>query len=312
MNNARVGLARNTNIATARLLDDGLNLEASTARSEALAILEKIFEISGIENPAREARISLCAASGLSPVALIIDPLAPLGSAASKVQQVAARRATGEPLSRILGKREFWGLSFAVTPHVLDPRPETETIVEAALSILSDRRHDPLRILDLGVGSGALLCALLTEFGAARGVGVDISADAAEVARANLQACGLSLRAEIRVGEWSSGLLGRFDLIVSNPPYIPTADLAKLPREVRDFDPALALDGGGDGLRAYRRILPESRCLLAPGGWLITELGADQATDVSAIATECGFTDVTTYQDLAGVDRVLAAAQARS
>ena len=216
------------------------------------------------------------------------------------------RRAAGEPLSRIVGKREFWGLSFAISPHVLDPRPETETIVEAALSILSDRREDPLHILDLGVGSGALLCALLTEFGAARGIGVDISADAADVARGNLQACGLSLRAEIRVGDWTSGLEGRFDLIVSNPPYIPTADLAGLPREVRDFDPWLALDGGIDGLAAYRRIMPESRLLLAPGGWLLAELGAGQAAEVTAIAKQCGFTDVRTYQDLAGVDRVVA------
>src|SRR5580704_14606201 len=272
-------------------LTNGLNLEASTARSEALASLEKTFQISGIENPAREARISLCTASGLSPVALIIDPGEPLGSAASKVQEVAARRAAGEPLSRIVGKREFWGLSFAITRHVLDPRPETETIVEAALSILSDRRNDPLLILDLGVGSGALLCALLTEFGAARGLGVDISADAADVARGNLQACGLRPRAEIRVGDWTIGLVGRFDLIVSNPPYIPTADLAGLPREVRDFDPSLALDGGIDGLDAYRRILPESKRLLAPDGWLLAELGAGQAPDVAAIANQCGFTD---------------------
>ena len=209
-------------------------------------------------------------------------------------------------MSRIVGKREFWGLSFAITPHVLDPRPETETLVEAALSILSDRRKDPLRILDLGVGSGALLCALLTEFDAARGIGVDISADAAEVAQGNLQACGLSLRAEIRVGDWTSGLEGRFDLIVSNPPYIATADLAGLPREVRNYDPRLALDGGIDGLDAYRQILPESRRLLAPGGWLLTELGPDQATDVSAIANQCGFAGIVSYQDLAGATRVLA------
>jgi release factor glutamine methyltransferase len=287
-------------------LTNSLNLEASTARSEALASLEKTFRISGIENPVREARISLCVASGISPVALIIDPREPLGSTASKVQEIATRRATGEPLSRILGKREFWGLSFAITRHVLDPRPETETIVEAALSILSDRRNDPLLILDLGVGSGALLCALLTEFGAARGLGVDISADAADVARGNLQACGLSPRAEIRVGDWTIGLGGRFDLIVSNPPYIPTADLAGLPREVRDFDPSLALDGGIDGLDAYRGILPESKRLLPPDGWLLAELGAGQAPDVAAIATQCGFADVRTYQDLAGVDRVVA------
>ena len=287
-------------------MTNGLNLEASTARYEALASLEKTFRTCGIENPAREARISLCAASGISPVALIVDPRELLGSAASKVQDVAARRAVGEPLSRIVGKREFWGLSLAVTSHVLDPRPETETIVEAALSILSDRREDPLRILDLGVGSGALLCALLTEFAAARGIGVDISANAADVAQNNLRASGLSLRAEIRVGDWTSGLEGRFDLIVSNPPYIPTADLAGLPREVRNFDPWLALDGGIDGLAAYRRILPESRRILSPDGWLLAELGAGQAAKVTALASQCGFTDVMTYQDLAGVNRVVA------
>jgi release factor glutamine methyltransferase len=288
-------------------LTDGLNLEASTVRSEAVASLEKTFKVAGIENPAREARVSLCAASGITPVALIVEPREPLGSSAGKVQEVAKRRATGEPLSRIVGKREFWGLSFAITPHVLDPRPETETIVEAALSILSDRREDKLNILDLGVGSGALLCALLTEFGAARGIGVDISADAADVAQGNLNACGLSLRAEIRVGDWTSGLEGRFDLIVSNPPYIPTADLAGLPRDVRDFDPWLALDGGIDGLAAYRRILTESRRILAPPGWLLAELGVGQAAKVTAIANQCGFTDCVTYQDLAGADRVVAA-----
>jgi len=287
-------------------LTNGLNLEASTARSEALASLQKTFQISGIENPAREARISLCAASGLSPVALIVDPREPLGSAAWKVQDVGARRAAGEPLSRIVGKREFWGLSLAINPHVLDPRPETETIVEAALSILSDRHEDPLRILDLGVGSGALLCALLTEFGHARGIGVDISTDAADVARGNLRACGLSLRAEIRLGDWTRGIEGPFDLIVSNPPYIPTVDLPRLPREVRNFDPWLALDGGIDGLAAYRRILPESRRLLAPGGWLLVELGAGQAAKVTAVASQCGFTDIRTYQDLAGANRVAA------
>jgi release factor glutamine methyltransferase len=288
-------------------LTNSLTLEASTARAEALTSLEKTFKVAGIENPAREARVSLCAASGVSPVALIVEPREPLGSAALRVREVAERRATGEPLSRIVGKREFWGLSFAITPHVLDPRPETETIVEAALSILNDRREDQLRILDLGVGSGALLCALLTEFVAARGVGVDISADAAKVAQGNLQALGLSHRGEIRVGDWTSGLEGPFDLIVSNPPYIPTADLAELPREVRDFDPRLALDGGIDGLAAYRRILPESRRILAPGGWLLLELGVDQAAAVTGIANLWCVSDLRTFRDLAGADRVVAA-----
>jgi release factor glutamine methyltransferase len=285
---------------------NGLILEASTARSEALAGIFETFQLSGIENPRREARLSLCAASGVSQVALITAPREPLGPAAWKVREFATRRAAGEPLSRIVGKREFWGLSFTISPQVLDPRPETESVVEAALSILRDRREDELRVLDLGVGSGALLCALLNEFGAARGVGVDISVDAADVAQGNLVACGLCERAEIRIGDWTSGLEGQFDLIVSNPPYIPTADLAGLPPEVRNFDPWLALDGGFDGLAAYRRIMPRSRSLLAPGGWLLAEFGANQAAGVNAIANECGFTDVTTYQDLAGADRIVA------
>ncbi len=217
------------------------------------------------------------------------------------------RRAAGEPLSRIVGKREFWGLPLTISPQVLDPRPETETIVEAAIGILSDRRDEQLHILDLGVGSGALLCALLTEFANARGVGLDISAGAADVALGNLDTCGLSKRAEIRIGDWTSGLEGRFDLIVSNPPYIPTNDLQRLPREVRNFDPWLALDGGFDGLAAYRRILPGSRSLLAPGGWLLAEFGAGQAAKVAAIAKLHGFTDITSYRDLAGLDRVVAA-----
>jgi release factor glutamine methyltransferase len=288
-------------------LTDRLTLEASTARSEALASLIETFRLNGIENARREARLSLCAASGIAPIALIVDPCEPLWSAASRVQEVAARRANGEPLSRIVGKREFWGLSLAISSQVLDPRPETEAIVEAALSTLRYRRDEPLRILDLGVGSGALLCALLTEFGAAHGVGVDLSADAVDVARGNLKACGLSSRSEVHVGDWTRGLEGPFDLIMSNPPYIPTADLPGLPREVRDFDPWLALDGGIDGLAAYRRIFPGSKPLLAAGSWLLAEFAASQAAKVPAIAEGYGFIDILTYKDLGGLDRVLAA-----
>jgi release factor glutamine methyltransferase len=289
-------------------LTNRLTLEASTARSEALATLKEVFEVRGIEDPAREARLSLCAASGVSQVALITAPRQPLGSAASRVQEVAARRAAGEPLSRIVGRREFWGLSLAISSQVLDPRPETETIVEAALSILSDRRDEPLRILDLGVGSGALLCSLLIEFLNASGVGVDLSADAANLTLSNLEACGLAGRAEIRAGDWATALDGPFDLIVSNPPYIPTCDLPRLPREVRDFDPWVALDGGFDGLAAHRRIMSESRFLLAPRGRLLVEFGAQQAADLTTIAKQCGFTYTMTYKDLAGMDRVMGAA----
>ena len=281
-------------------------LKASTCRAEALANLTEAFELSGIENPGREARLSVCAASSVSQAALIAAPREPLGPAAPRVQEFGERRAAREPLSRIVGTREFWGLTLAISPHVLDPRPETESIVEVALAIFANRRDEPLRILDLGVGSGALICALLVEFANARGVGVDISIDAANVARANLDACGLSNRAEVRGGDWTADIETPFDLIVSNPPYIPTADLPRLPREVRDFDPWLALDGGIDGLAAYRRILPGSRSLLASGGWLLAEFGVEQAAELTAIASQCGFPDVRIYQDLAGVERVLA------
>jgi release factor glutamine methyltransferase len=281
--------------------------EASTARSVALASLIETFDFVGIENPGREARISLCAAIGVSQVALVVAPQEPLGSAACKVQEFAARRAAGEPLSRIVGKREFWGLSLTISPQVLDPRPETEAIIEASIRIFGDRRDEPLRILDLGVGSGSLLCALLIELADARGVGVDISNGAVNVALGNLDACGLSERAEIRVGDWTQGLKGTFDLIVSNPPYIPTADLPWLPREVRDFDPRLALDGGFDGLAAYRQIMQGAMSLLAPGGCLLAELGARQTAKVIAIAKQSGFTDTTAFKDLASIDRVMVA-----
>ena len=281
-------------------------VEASTARAEALAYLAETFQLVGIEEPRREARKGLCAAIGVSEVALIVASREPLESRAWRVQQLAMRRAAGEPMSRIVGEREFWSLSLEISPHVFDPRPESESIIDAAISILSDRRDNASRILDLGVGSGALLCALLTEFANARGVGVDISADAANMARGNVDACGHSHRVEIRVGDWTQGLVGPFDLIVANPPYIPTVDLPRLPREVRDFDPWLALDGGFDGLAAFRRIIPEARSLLAPGGWLIAEFGQAQAAGVIAITKLYDFANTITYQDLAGRERVVA------
>jgi release factor glutamine methyltransferase len=282
-------------------------LHDSTPRAGALARLAEMFEACGIEDPKREARLTLCAASGVAPVALIVAPQEPIGPAAARIKEFAARRGAGEPLSRIVGKREFWGLTLAISPQVLDPRPETETIIDASLRLLGCEREKPLRVLDLGMGAGALLCALLVEFVHAQGVGVDISAGAADVARRNIQACGLDGRAKIRVGEWTKGLHGPFDLIVSNPPYVPSAELSRLPREVRNYDPWLALDGGDDGLEAYRRILPEARSLLAVGAWLVVEIGASQAADVLAIAKRCGFVDARIDKDFAGLDRIVAA-----
>jgi release factor glutamine methyltransferase len=279
----------------------------STTLTEAFASLADSFRRCGIEDARREARLTVGAACCVSRAAMIAEPEQRLGAAARKLTNFAARRAAGEPLSRIVGSREFWGLKLAISPDVLDPRPETETLVEAAVALFRDRRMDALRILDLGVGSGALLCALLAEFANARGLGVDISAPAARVARRNAEACGLARRAQIRVADWTDDLVGPFDLIVSNPPYVRSADIEGLSREVRDFDPRLALDGGSDGLDAYRAIVPKSAPLLAAEGWLLLEIGAGQAADVRAIATGAGFAECAVHRDIAGLQRVVAA-----
>jgi release factor glutamine methyltransferase len=281
--------------------------DASTTRAEALRLLAKAFQESGLEEPAREARLTLHAACGVSSAALIAAPEEPLGPSALRLGEIAVRRAGGEPLSRIVGKREFWGLSLSLSPDVLDPRPETETIVEAAVALFAANRREQIRVLDLGVGSGAILCALLAEFPCARGFGIDGSEKATKVALANLEACGLAGRVNVRVGHWTAGVEGSFDLIVSNPPYIPSADIAGLPRAVRDFDPRLALDGGVDGLDAFREIIPASVRLVSAGGTLLVEVGAAQARSVLAIAAEAGFLEVATWRDLAGVERVVAA-----
>jgi release factor glutamine methyltransferase len=285
---------------------NGACFSAGTTRAEALKHLAEEFRRAGLDDPVREARLALCAAASLAPAALIAAPEAPLGAAAARLEDFAMRRVSGEPLSKIAGRREFWGLALTISREVLDPRPETETIVEAACALFADRRLDQLRVLDLGVGSGALLCALLHEFSNARGLGVDVSAAAAEIARCNVAACGFAGRAEIRVGSWADGVAGPFDLIVSNPPYIPTADIEGLSTEVRDFDPPLALDGGIDGLAAYRIILPAAARLIAPDGWLLVEAGLAQAGDVLAIAAKAGFLERSTHRDLAGVERVVA------
>lgn len=277
-----------------------------TTRAEALARLAQTFERAGLEEPRREARLALREALGVTAAALIAEPNEALDPAsAARLAQVAERRAAGEPLSKIVGRREFWGLDLIVSADVLDPRPETETLVEAALKVIGPRRRDPLRILDLGVGSGAILCALLSECPAAAGLGVDASPAAVAVARLNLDTCGFASRAEIRLGSWTEGVEGPFDLIVSNPPYIPSADIDGLEREVRDFDPRLALDGGADGLNAYRAILPAAAALLSPGGRLIVEVGAGQGGQVLGLAARLGFVHAETRRDLAGIERVV-------
>ncbi|WP_454684382.1 peptide chain release factor N(5)-glutamine methyltransferase [Ancylobacter moscoviensis] len=277
-----------------------------TSRADLAREIAASFAAVGLETPEREARALLRVGLGLSDVDLLARADAAVPEAeAHRLRALAARRAAGEPLARLVGRREFWSLDFALAPETLVPRPETETLVEAALAVFPDRAA-PLAILDLGTGSGALLAALLSEYPAAFGIGVDLSPGAARQARANLESLGLGARAAILVGTWADALAGRFDLVVSNPPYIPTMDIAVLDREVREHDPLLALDGGPKGLDAYRAIacaLPE---LLRPGGRAVLELGIGQEGDVAALLTAAGLApDGPARRDLAGIARAI-------
>jgi release factor glutamine methyltransferase len=208
-------------------------------------------------------------------------------------------------VGRLHGPREFWSLSFALSPDTLEPRPDTETVVEAALAALPDR-DAPLTMVDLGTGTGAILAALLSERPNAFGVGIDISAGAAHAARDNLARAGLASRSAVLVGSWGEALAGGFDLVVSNPPYIPSADIAGLSREVRLFDPARALDGGADGLAAYGAIASALPRLLAPGGTVVLELGIGQEAAVAALLRAQGIAPQGPAKlDLGGVPRAL-------
>ena len=266
----------------------------------------------GIDNVRFEARLLLSKASGLSIEELISrgrDEAAP--DTAVALRALTARRVLREPMAYILGEREFWGLPFIVTPEVLVPRPDSETIIEAALSLMPDKTR-PWTILDLGVGSGCLLLTLLREYPAARGTGLEASPAALAVAQTNAERLGVANRAQLLTGDWrQSGwaerLGGPFDLVVSNPPYIVSAEIAGLMPEVARFEPSLALDGGADGLDAYRLIASSGRELVTPGGWLLAEGGVGQASDISGIFEAGGLRPEKPWKDLAGIDRVIPA-----
>jgi release factor glutamine methyltransferase len=248
----------------------------------------------GIEQPRREARIIAAAAHQTSAAGLLaLDVLD-----AARIAPLLARRLRREPLAYILGHKEFWGLNFEVSPATLIPRPDSETLVEAALA------YHPASVLDLGTGTGCLLLAVLHERPAAFGVGVDLSPEAAALAARNASALGLAGRAAFIAGDWAGAIGAKFDLILSNPPYIPAAEIPALMPEVAEYEPASALAGGADGLRAYRRIITVLPLLLAQNGAAILELGAGQAAMVAEMAAKCGFA-ATTRPDLAGIPRAL-------
>jgi release factor glutamine methyltransferase len=268
------------------------------------------FRSAAIDSPEIDARMLVGAALGLDLTGLMAAAgrlVAPDESTC--IEHFARRRLGGEPVARIVGLKEFWGLPLQLSAATLVPRPDTETVVELALEMMPaipdpDRR---LRIADIGTGSGAILLALLSEWPDAWGIGTDISVAALQIARGNAGHLGLADRAAFVACDYAAALRGRFDLIVSNPPYIRSAEIAGLATEVRDHDPLQALDGGTDGLDAYRALLPQAAGLLAPGGALVVEVGRGQSGDIEALMTAAGFTQERSAKaDLAGIHRAVA------
>jgi release factor glutamine methyltransferase len=251
---------------------------------------------------ALDARILVAHVVGCTPNELMLrDEMLTTDDMAARIVALAARRAAGEPVARIVGEKEFYGLTFALGPDTLIPRPDTETLVDAVLDTAD--RDRPLTILDLGTGSGAILLALLASLPKATGVGVDLSLGAIEVASANADRLGLSARAAFVVGDWTSGVAGPFDIVVANPPYIETGEIQELPVDVRDHDPHVALDGGADGLGAYRGIFADLDRVLAEDGAAYVECGAGQARVIAELAQGFGF-GARFGHDLAGIERV--------
>jgi release factor glutamine methyltransferase len=266
----------------------------------------------GIDNVRFEARLLLSHATGLAIEQLISrGPDAAPAAVAATLRELTARRVRREPMAYILGEREFWGLPFKVSPAVLIPRPDSETVIETVLDLLPDRGAK-LRILDLGLGSGCLLLTLLREYPQATGVGIDASEAALAIARVNAEALGVAPRARLSTGDWREAgwmerLEGPFDLLVSNPPYIESAVVEGLMPEVARHEPRLALDGGADGLAAYRIIAAASPALVGPGGWAVVEVGEGQAPAIASLFAAAGLAPGPARADLGGVERVVPA-----
>jgi release factor glutamine methyltransferase len=282
-------------------------LGPATSREAARRALAEAFRAADLPCASLDARVLTCVALGIDHAALVREPDQPLGAAAAALSGLARRRLRREPVSRIAGVREFYGLPLEIDRHVLDPRPDTETLVAAVVDRLAADRGKPWRILDLGAGSGAILCGLLLNLPHAFGVGVDVSAGACAIARRNLARCGFSARAAILCGSWTDAVAGSFDVIVSNPPYIPSAEISALADEVRAHDPLVALDGGNDGLDAYRILVPALAPRLADGGLVAFENGAGQSGGVAVLLRAAGFAPMEPVRDLAGHDRVVLA-----
>ena len=261
----------------------------------------------GIDSPRRDARLLVAHAAGLSPAGLILREKDPVGAETlGRAETFAARRARGEPVARIIGEKEFYGLVFALGPATLVPRPETELLVEIALTHLAGKTAP--RFVDLGTGTGCIAIALAMHAPAASGLATDRSDDALAVARANAATYDLGARLAFAQGDWFHAVSAgeRFDCILSNPPYISSREIPTLDREVREYDPFAALDGGPDGLDAFREIIARAPSHLASCGLLAVEIGAAQSESVAGLFEQAGLESVTTRRDLEGHDRVVA------
>ena len=280
---------------------------AGTSVGEARRRLAQAFAAQALEATHLEARLLVGHALGLDHAGLITADATPLtGPDCARIAALARRRLAREPVSRIIGEKEFFSLSFALSPEVLVPRPETEILVETALQALGPDQRRGLRIADLGTGSGAILLSLLHARPDASGVGTDRSEAALRVAQGNAVRLGLAARAAFLACDFASALGAGFDLLVSNPPYVARTDLPRLEPEVRDHDPPVALDGGPDGLAGYRQIAADAIRVLVPGGHLVLELGAGQGPAVAALFTRAGLVSAAPPRpDLCGIERAL-------
>lgn len=276
---------------------------ACATGTEALAEAARALAVAGIDAPARDARWLLAHALGVPAARLtVVLPDRMPAAALSQFRSAISARTAHQPVAQIIGQRSFWGRSFRVTPDVLDPRPETETLIAAALA------RPFRRVLDLGTGSGAIILTLLADRPEARGAGVDMSEAALQVARDNAAALGVLDRVVLLQSDWCAAVTGRYDLIVSNPPYIAQSELAQLARDIRDWEPHMALVPQGDdgtGLAAYRRILAQAPRHLDPGGWLLVEIGASQGQAVRQMFLDAGLVGISVQQDMNGHDRIV-------
>ncbi len=278
--------------------------EFAPAYGAALTQLTSLLAAS--PTPQLDARLLLASCAGLPPDALPPPDLPLCSSSRAKLATAASRRHAGEPVSRILGRREFWSLSLRLSPAVLDPRPDSETLIEAALACFP-ARSARLKALDLGTGSGALLLAFLHERPAAQGIGVDISLPAVRLARENAAALGLAGRAHFVAGHWTDALSGAFDVIFANPPYIASSEIPRLAASVRDYDPLHALDGGADSLDAYRQIAPSLARLAHSSSRIIVEIAPEKKPAITRLLALNGLCVYDGYADLNGRIRALVA-----